>query len=98
MSVVRLDPYIIFQKGSLEWEEATKVSTWYVTDAAADENTNFETLEVVPHEDQPGLCIAFNVGKKRIVSITITLDGLIRAAADVLEARSKDTWSTKIAD
>jgi hypothetical protein len=93
---IRLNPTISATKlnenggTSGEWKNV-EAEVWYIHDSDEDKYTDFETFEVEEHDVQPGLCIAFTVGKRE-VAITIGKNDLIRALADVTDGEERFAW------
>lgn len=86
MSAVRLNPKIQYVKDTKEfsddvWKDAKEVSSWFVYDA-----TGYDPDGPCEENDKPGVCVAFDIGNKH-VSMTIALEDLILAAADIVERK-----------
>lgn len=85
---VNLNPQVSYAKEKKDgttgkWIQA-EADSWFIYDASEDVSDDHVK------QDLPGVCIAFYAGN-RSVSISIALDDLIRAAADIVEAKS-DQW------
>lgn len=91
---VRLNPRVQYVKAGdpeSEWKEAKDIHVWYISDVLEDDPQYWDkdTDTMLPHKRQPGVCVAFTLGKKE-VSITIPWKNIVHAISDVI--KEDDRW------